>query len=143
MSWFQDWPTGSVYTNGAGQDVDIVRFVEDPVAERATLLANGFTLCNGDESYSLDNDTFFAVRRGLLNIIVVWDYMLYLRWVAFSEVAAKIGILDKVERICLSQALVEGNETQARNIVRTSAFNSTAGDLAAQQYLELISFVGT
>ena len=45
MSWSQDWPTGSTYTNGAGADVDIVRFTEDPVAERAALLADGFTLC--------------------------------------------------------------------------------------------------
>lgn len=127
--WTQDWPTGSTYTNGSGNDVDIVRFTEDPVAERAALLADGFTLCNGDESYSLDGDTFFAVRKGLENIIVVWDYMLYLRWVAFSEVAKRIGTLDKVERICLSQALVEGDAVQAQNIVRRSAFNDKAEGL--------------
>lgn len=132
--WTQDWPTGSTYTNGCGADVDIVRFTEDPVAERAALLADGFALCNGDESYSLDDDTFFAVRRDLLNIIVVWDYMLYLRWVAFSEVAAKIGTLDKVERIALSQALVEGDSLQAQNIVRRSAFNDTANTLAIEQF---------
>lgn len=132
--WTQEWPTGSTYTNGLGADVDIVRFTEDPVAERAALLADGFSLCNGDESYNLDNDTFFAVRRDLLNIIVVWDYMLYLRWVAFSEVAAKIGTLDKVERIALSQAIVEGDSVQAQNIVRRSAFNDTANQLAYIQH---------
>lgn len=138
MPWTQDWPTGSTYTNGAGADVDIVRFTEDPQETRAELLAAGFSLCNGDESYSLDGDTFFAVRKDLLNIIVVWDYLLYLRWVAFSEVAAKIGSLDKVERIALSQALVESNSEQACNIVRTSAFNRMAGDLAHYQILRAI-----
>lgn len=131
--WIQEWPTGSVYTNGCGNDVDIVRFTEDKEAERASLLAAGYTLCNGDESYSLDGDTFFAVRRGLLNIIVVWDYMLYLRWIAFTEIAKRIGTLDKVERICLSQALVEGDAVQAQNIVRRSAFNDTANYLALGQ----------
>lgn len=134
MPWTQDWPTGSTYTNGSGADVDIVRFTEDPQATRADLLAAGFTLCNGDESYSLDGDTFFAVRKDLLNIIVVWDYLLYLRWVAFSEVAARIGTLDKVERIALSQALVEGNAEQACNIVRTPAFHKEAGILSFAQH---------
>lgn len=133
MSWSQDWPTGSTYTNGAGADVDIVRFTEDPTAERAALLADGFTLCGGEESYSLDGDTFFAVRRGLLNIIVVWDYLLYLRWVAFSEVAAKIGTLEKVERIELSKALVENDAVAAQNIVRRSAFNQSALWLSTTQ----------
>lgn len=137
--WTQDWPTGSTYTNGSGADVDIVRFTEDPVAERAAMIENGFDLCGVGESYSLDGDTFFAVRKGMLNIIVVWDYMLYLRWVAFSEVAAKIGTLDKVERIALSQALVEGNRTQAQNIVRRSAFNDTARWLATDQALKALS----
>jgi len=136
MPWTQDWPTGSTYTNGSGADVDIVRFTEDQQATRAELLAHGFTLCNGDESYSLDGDTFFAVRRDLLNIIVVWDYMLYLRWVAFSEVAAKIGTLDKVERIALSQALVEGNAEQACNIVRRTVFNDTAYELTCVQLVQ-------
>lgn len=135
MPWTQDWPTGSTYTNGSGADVDIVRFTENPTATRADLLADGFTLCNGDESYSLDGDTFFAVRKDLLNIIVVWDYLLYLRWVAFSEVAASIGTFDKVERITLSQALVEGNEEQARNIVRRTAFNDIANELACLQHM--------
>lgn len=136
MPWIQDWPTGSTYTNGSGADVDIVRFTEDPQVTRADLLADGFTLCNGDESYSLDGDTFFAVRKDLLNIIVVWDYLLYLRWVAFSEVAAKIGALDKVERIALSQALVEGNSEQARNIVRRTMFNDTAYELTCVQLIQ-------
>lgn len=127
--WTQEWPTGSTYTNGSGNDVDIVRFTEDAVQERAALLAAGYTLCGGEESYSLDGDTFFAVRRGLENIIVVWDYMLYLRWIAFTEIAARIGTLDKVERIALSQALVEGNELMAQSIVRRTAFNDVANQL--------------
>ena len=73
------------------------------------------------------------MRRGLLNIIVVWDYLLYLRWVAFSEVAAKIGTLEKVERIELSKALVENNAVAAQNIVRRSAFNQSALWLSTTQ----------
>ena len=138
--WTQDWPTGSTYTNGSGADVDIVRFTEDPVAERAALLADGFAIC-GEEDYSSPigtPDAFFAVRKGLLNIIVVWEYLTYLRWVGFTEVAAKIGCLDKVERIALATALRTSDEQSACNIVRRSAFNDTARSLAYPHMLKAI-----
>jgi hypothetical protein len=135
MSWSQDWPTGSTYTNGSGADVDIVRFTEDPVQERAALLAAGFEMC-GEEDYTSPigtPDAFFAVRKGLLNIIVVWEYLTYLRWVGFTEIAAKIGCLDKVERIALATALRTSDEQSAQNIVRTSRFNQTALWLSTTQ----------
>lgn len=141
MSWTQDWPTGSTYTNGYGADVDIVRFTEDPTAEREALLAAGFTLC-GEEDYSSSvgtPDAFFAVRKGLLNIIVVWDYLSYIRWVGFTEIAAKIGCLDKVERIALATALRTSDEQSAQNIVRRSAFNDTARSLSYAHMMKALT----
>jgi len=117
-----------------------VRFTEDPDATRAELLAAGFTIC-GEEDYIAVGeitDAFFAVRKGLLNIIVVWDYLAYIRWIGFSEVAAQIGTLDKVERITLAQAFRVSSPDAARNIVRTSAFNNAACDLARAQILRAL-----
>lgn len=132
MPFIQDWPTGSTYTNGHGADVDIVRFTEDPEGEKARLLADGFEFCGND--YGMDDSTFFSVRKGLLNYIVVWDYLTYIHWVAFSELAKTFGDMDKCHRVELSKALVEGNPVAAQNIVRTSGFHARAGQLSGVQY---------
>lgn len=129
MTWNQSWPTGSEWTNGAGEDVDLVVYTEDPDAERAAYLALGYVECG--EDYGLDGDTFKAFRHGRLNIIMVWDPQQYIRWVAFSETARAIGTLSKVERIELSRAIVEDDLVAAQNIMRTSTFNNTANILSA------------
>lgn len=133
--WSQSWPTGSEYTNGAGEDVDLVVFTEDPEAQRGVYLAIGFVECGAD--YGLEGDNFKAFRQGRLNIIMVWDYQQYIRWVAFSEVARRLGSLDKCHRIELSKAVVEGDAQAACNIVRTTEFNQLAGELAAEQLAKL------
>lgn len=135
MTWSQSWPTGSEYTNGAGEDVDLVVFTEDPEAQRAAYLAIGFVECGAD--YGLDGDTFKAFRQGRLNIIMVWEYTQYIRWVAFSEVAKTMGTLSKCERIELSKAIVEDDAVAAQNIARTYTFNSKAGELSHEQLAKL------
>jgi hypothetical protein len=53
----------------------------------------------------------------------------YLRWVAFTELARRCTFTNKAERIELCQAILEGNPEAARNIVHLSNFNTVAGNL--------------
>lgn len=137
---FQQYPTGSAYIVGraSARDVDrVLLFETRDEAERfktRSMVVDGWDICGRDYGI-VDRDSFFALRKGDDNLIVVWDYLLYLRWVAATEVARKFGLQQKHERIELFKAIVEDDRTAAQNIVRTSHFHETAYEINAL-YLE-------
>lgn len=131
---FQQYPTGSAYIVGraGAKDVDrVLLFEAQGEAElfKLSMLTDGWELCGND--YGMDNDTFYALRSKDDNLIVVWDYLLYLKWMAFTELARAMGLTAKVDRIELSKAIVEDDTVAAQNIVRTAHFHDTASEITA------------
>ena len=133
---FQQYPTGSAYIVGRAGAADVDRVLLFETRDEAaafkttkTLSPEGWEVCGND--YGMDEDTFFALRKGDDNLIVVWDYLLYVKWLAFTELAKAMGLTAKVDRIELSKAIVEDDAVAAQNIVRTANFHATAADITA------------
>jgi len=133
---FAAYPTGSAYITSreAANDIDIVLLFETfEQAQRhiAELVSgHGWVMCG--EDYGDDGTHFKAIRNGDDNQIIVWDYMQFVRWMAFTELAKKLGMVDKVERIELSKALVDANMEAARNICRYSPVHRRMAQVAGQ-----------
>lgn len=140
--WTQEWPTGSAYigSDKPPQDLDYLKFVhlEDKDSVVSSLLSKGWEQC-GLGYTRQEVDHWCAYRRGDWNLILCWCPLVYLRWVAFTELAKVCGISSKAERIELCQAILEGGTDAARNVVHLSSFNNQAGYLMQgwrSKYLE-------
>ena len=132
--WTQQWPTGSAYigTNPdvQPQDLDYLEYVRpvDHCQRVAQLLIDGWEQC-GLGYTKQDEGQWCAYRRGDWNLILCWCPMVYLRWVAFTELARRCTFVNKLERIELCKALLEGNKEAAQNIVHYPQFNTVASNL--------------
>lgn len=82
------------------------------------------------QDYGSTDDLFTAIRRGDDNEIIVWDYVQFIRWVAFTELAKKLGMSSKMERIELSKALVDADPVAAQNIVRYTPVYERMSEIA-------------
>jgi hypothetical protein len=118
----QTYPTGSAYivdrTSAADKDLVVLFETFEQAQEyiKEATLISGWDICGQD--YGDDGSLFKAIRRGDDNQIIVWDYSVFIRWVAFTELAKVLGMSSKMERIELSRALVDGDPVAAQNIVR-------------------------
>ena len=135
--WSQQWPTGSAYigSDEEPQDLDYVTFVHeaDKGQYETALLGTGWDVCG--VGYTRQNeDMWCAYRKGPWNVILCWCPLVYLRWVAFTELARRCCFTSKVERIELCKAILEGDEDAAMNSVHLSNFNTVAGNLM-QEFL--------
>lgn len=118
----QMYPTGSAYivdrTSAADKDLVVLFETFEQAQEyiNQSLCGDAWEMCGQD--YGDDGSLFKAIRRGDDNQIIVWDYSVFIRWVAFTELAKVLGMSSKMERIELSRALVDGDPVAAQNIVR-------------------------
>ena len=134
MTWMQEWPTGSAYIGAdpdkGPQDIDFLRYVpEEYLYEHVNdLIHAGWDAC-GTGYVAQTNDKWCAYRRGDENLILCWCPLVYLRWVAFSELAKLCGLVYKPDRIDMCKAVLEGDVEAARNIVLRSDFNALARSL--------------
>lgn len=131
---FASYPTGSAYIvdRASAKDKDLVVLFE--TFEQAQEYIN-LQLCGGmwkmcGQDYGDDGTHFKAIRRGDDNEIIVWDYVQFIRWVAFTELARKLGMSSKMERIELSKALVDADPIAAQNIVRYAPVYERMSEIA-------------
>lgn len=137
LTWTQQWPTGSAYigSDNVPQDFDYVEFVHevDRGRHETALLDAGWDVCG--VGYTRQNEgKWCAYRKGQWNVILCWCPLVYLRWVAFTELARRCCFTGKRERIELCRAVLEGNAEAAMNIVHLSNFNVVAGNIM-QEFL--------
>jgi len=134
MTWIKKWPTGSAYIGAdpdrGPQDIDFLGYVPEEHRDEQfnTLSARGWEVCGLGYSKQ-DDDKWCAFRKGDENLILCWCPLVYLRWVAFTELAKRCQFIHKFERIELCKAVLEGDVEAAHNIVLYSGFNLTAGTL--------------
>lgn len=127
------YPTGSAYIvdRQSAADKDLVVLFET-FDEAQTYIAEATSMdwdvCGQD--YGDDGSHFKAIRRGDDNQIIVWDYVQFIRWVAFTELAKKLGMSAKMERVELSKALVDACPDAARNIVRYTPVYQRMAEIA-------------
>lgn len=131
---FASYPTGSAYivdrVSAADKDL-VVLFESFGEAQHyiAMLTQNyGWQVCG--EDYGDDGTHFKAIRRDDDNQIIVWDYIQFVRWMAFTELAKKLGMSSKMERIELSKALVDADPVAAQNICRYTPVYERMAEIA-------------
>lgn len=129
--YIQLWPTGSAYIGTIKPPADrdfLIRVAEDECESYCQRLVDGgWQKLGAGEGYSvLTGGGWAAFRKDDLNAIVCSDDVVYLRWVAFTELARVCAMAAKVERIELCKAVLEGDATAANNILRTHSMHSAA-----------------
>ena len=73
------------------------------------LTGQGFKLSSADnEEYDSESEGFECYRKGDINLIVTEDYKWYKRWVLATNVAKKLNLLKREDRILLFKAVLYG-----------------------------------
>lgn len=117
--YYNSFPTGSNYICDPpvlDTDIDVMYWVKDLYETDKYLLKNGWTLC-GNEEYN--NTGWKAYRNGKYNAIVTPVYEHYIKFYAATELAKKMNLLDKEERIELFNIICEnkyGNRSNQQTI---------------------------
>lgn len=103
LPWNEFTPTGSVYTNGAGNDCDVL--VLGSFADRQTLELAGFTVCCDTEYGDATSSEWVALRRGDVNVLLCFTSGLYARWKSAAEVCRWLAPTTKQQRIILHEII--------------------------------------
>ena len=85
------------------KDKDILILVKDTEEYKEKLLYDGWEGCTG---YEDKEPHFFAARKGEINLIVTDELQWYLRFAAATELAKKLNLLKKEERISLFEQVL-------------------------------------
>lgn len=97
--YYTSFPTGSAYICDppvTDTDIDTMYWVKDIYETDRILLKDGWGSC-GDAAYSVG--CWKAYRNGRYNAIVTSNYEHYIKFYAATELAKKMNLLDKEERI--------------------------------------------
>lgn len=105
------WPTGSHYicsppvTNTDRDFVILPRMAFENKLDKA-LLNLGF-VCNTKEYYkdTSTKDKFTSYKLGNLNFIVVYEYNVFEKWKLATELAKKLNLTLKIDRVNLFETL--------------------------------------
>lgn len=113
------WPTGSRYICNppvTNTDDDYVLFVEDIKAAYLELLDTNWTIGGANNaSYAVEDiDNWFSAKKHIngevVNYIVVSDQDQFSKWVTATELAKKLNLLKKEDRIALFEVVVKGEK---------------------------------
>lgn len=90
-------------------DIDFVLFSKAPSKLLDYLCSKGFEAnCRGD--YPLEVDGFFvSMKKDKLNLIITDKYDFYIRFVKATDLAKKLNLLEKQQRITLFQYILYDN----------------------------------
>lgn len=103
-------PTGSRYIcNPAPTDTDEDFICWVTPAAYDALVGFGFKQCGSPEFYTgNDNGGFRSWRRGAVNLITTESVEFYTRFTGATEIAKRLNILEKADRIALFQVTLYG-----------------------------------
>lgn len=101
--------TGSAYICDppvTNTDEDYVLLVENVVNTCDHLIRLGFTHCS---RYPNLEHKFVALRKGAINFIITADEVYYIRYVAATDLAKRLNLTNKSDRINLFHVILDGN----------------------------------
>ncbi len=127
--YIASYKTGSNYTVTppvTTTDVDYLVLVKDIKEAMDWLLADGYSLC--EHQYAQDVETgatvqWFAVRKGVLNLIVQANVSLYFRSCAATELCRALNVKNKEDRIAIFRAVKFGVESVEGDVEAPWAIN--------------------
>lgn len=101
-------PTGSrVICDPAPTDTDddwLVYAPEDRVPKAIRWLEQQGAAHNENQEHYPDG---ISLRQGDINVLLMWDYDTFYRWVAATHYAAKLNVTEKLDRKRMFMALVD------------------------------------
>lgn len=114
--WKGIYQTGSsVICNPPVLDTDIDYIICDSKGRFDTqnlhkfLISNGFEMsCQDEEEYDLESEAFDCYRKDNINLIVTDNYEWYLKWVAATQIATRLNLIKKEDRIVLFKYILYG-----------------------------------
>ena len=102
--------TGSAYVCDppvTNTDEDYIILVNSVGDSCEYLLRLGFLHCS---KYPNLAEKFVALRKGTINFIITSDEVYYIRYVAATELAKKLNLTNKSDRINLFHVIIDGRE---------------------------------
>lgn len=112
-------PTGSVYTNGMGNDCDVL--VLGSLRDRYTLVSAGYEVCGATAYGDASSSDWVALRRGNVNVLLCYSAELYSRWAAAAEVCKWLGGCTKQQRVLVHE-LVKNHCSLEEAYARAAAY---------------------
>lgn len=110
--WEGIYQTGSsVICNPPVTDTDIDFIICTTCYEEIKIFLekNGFNIsCSDKEEYEVISEGFECYRKDNINLIVTDNYEWYKKWVLATNVAKKLNLLKKEDRITLFKAILYG-----------------------------------
>lgn len=71
------------------------------------LIGQGFHRSNQDaEEYDMESEGFVCYRKDNINLIITTNYDWYLKWVKATELAKKLNLREKEQRITLFKCIL-------------------------------------
>jgi len=88
-------------------DIDFIICTPEMQKLHLFLIDNGFKESSKDqEEYELSDDGFACYRKKNINLILTSNKVFYKRWVLATNVAKKLNLLNKKDRIILFKAIL-------------------------------------
>lgn len=91
-------------------DIDYVIYTNKEYELDTFLKSKGYTKsCAEKEEYDLENEGFSCYRLNNINLIITTNREWYLKWVLATEVARKLNLKVKADRVMLFKAILYGD----------------------------------
>lgn len=88
-------------------DIDYVIYTNKEVKLDTFLKSKGYTKsCEDKEEYDMEKEGFSCYRLNNINLIITTDREWYLKWVLATEVARKLNLKVKADRVMLFKAIL-------------------------------------
>ena len=90
-------------------DIDFVICAENIVEFDKFITASGFIESSQDEEeYDIQGEGFSCYRKDNINLIITTNYKWYLQWVVATNLAKKLNLLKKEDRVTLFKFVLYG-----------------------------------
>lgn len=100
---------GSCAIQGAGKDMDVMVKIHIDFVDRLVkfLTEDGWDEQAGNgEAYGTGE--FRSFRNGDVNLLVVWDFKVYLGWLTSVEICKHINTKTRDQRVAIHQIIMDG-----------------------------------
>jgi len=88
-------------------DIDYVIYTNEETKLDTFLKCEGFTkTCPEEEDYDMESEGFSCYRKDNLNLIVTTSSCWYNKWVLATQVAKKLNLRNKADRVMLFKAFL-------------------------------------
>lgn len=101
---------GSCAIQGAGKDIDIMVKIHPSFVDRLVeflVIKDKWKEQTGDDQ-EYGTGEFRSFRNGDINLLLVWDFKVYLGWLTSVEICKHINTKTRDQRVAIHQIIMDG-----------------------------------